>query len=104
MASRLQVLALCIDRLGYRRGARVAEFIAEWEICVRQAGGEVETEHFAAWWKDSRATTYRRLQEFREGFPELGEHGRPSDLMGPLLEQLRTSQKVPEDLPLVVPT
>jgi hypothetical protein len=79
---------VCIKRLGYRRGAVCAEFIAEWEVGVRAHGGPLTAEEFAAWWKDSRATTYRRLQDFRRAFPELGPKGLPSDLMAPLLKQL----------------
>jgi hypothetical protein len=100
----MEVLALCVDRLGYRRGARVAEFIGEWEVCVRQLGHAVSTDEFAAWWRESRATAYRRLAEFRESFPELGPHGKPDDLMRPLLEQLAESSEAAPDLGLVVPT
>lgn len=84
----------------------MAEFIAEWEICVRQVGRDVGVEEFAAWWRDSRATTYRRLGEFREAFPELGEHGKPDDLMRPLLVQLHAvemGQPADLDQPLQVP-
>ncbi len=102
------MLGLCVQRLGYRRGARVAEFIGEWEVCVRKHGREVGAEEFVAWWKDSRATTYRRLVEFREAFPELGLHGTPGDLMRPLLAQLHArdlGQEVDLDsAPLVVPS
>lgn len=100
----MEVLALCIDRLGYVKGARLAEFIVEWEMWLRARGEDLGTEDFAAWWKDSRATTYRRLDDFRRAFPELGPHGTPSGLMGPLLRRLEQSGDVPAGIALEVPT
>jgi hypothetical protein len=88
MRDRLEVLRLCIDRGGYRRGARVAEFITEWEIAVRKHGGPIGIEQFARWWKDSRMTAYRRQDDFRDMFPELGPDATPEVLMGPLLARL----------------
>lgn len=99
MSNRLQVIGLCIDQCGYRRGARLAEFIAEWEVCVRSYNRDVTSEEFAAWWKDSRATTYRRLAEFREAFPQLGPHATPSALMRPLLDRLSEGKRLTGDIP-----
>lgn len=100
----MDVLALCVKRGGYRRGGRVAQFITEWELVVRSTGGDINTETFAAWWKEGNATAYRRLAEFREMFPELEERGRPSDLMEPLLHHLAMGRNVEtKDVQLVVP-
>lgn len=88
MRDRAQLLALCIDRGGYRQGARVAQFITEWEVAIRKHGRDVGIDEFATWWRDSYRTGYRRLAEFREMFPELGEHATPSALMRPLLDRL----------------
>lgn len=98
------MLALCVNRGGYRVGSRVAQFIFEWELCVRSVKHEVSVEEFGAWWKVDRATAYRRLAEFRELFPQLGERGKPSDLMGPLLERLARGEQLEDvDTDLVVP-
>lgn len=100
----MEVLALCVNRGGYRRGRKVAQFIAEWELAVRSIGREISAEEFAAWWQDHRATAFRKLAEFRELFPELGEHGKPDDLMGPLLKRLAIGHPgALSDLPLEVP-
>lgn len=104
MNERLQLLGICIDRGGYRRGGRVAQFIAEWEIAVRKHRGPISAEEMTAYWKESRATTYRRQQEFRELFPELGEHATPQDLMRPLLDRLQAEDElVPEGMGLALP-
>jgi hypothetical protein len=102
-SSRLAVLALCVDRGGYREGRRVAQFIFEWELVVRSIGSDITTEEFAAWWKVGAATSYRRLAQFRTMFEELGEHATPSDLMRPLLAQLAKGELVEPDLGLAVP-
>jgi hypothetical protein len=85
---RARMIAECIDRGGYRRGGRIAEFITEWEVAVRKTGGPLTTDEVAAWWRQSRPTAYRRLGEFRQAWPELGAHGFPHDLMRPLLDEL----------------
>lgn len=100
----MDVLALCINRGGYRRGRRVAQFIAEWELVVRSERGDITAETFAAWWREGNATAYRRLAEFRQLFPELGDRGRPSDLMEPLLHYMETGRSADtKDFQLVVP-
>lgn len=104
MRDRASLLALCIDRGGYLRGARVAEFIAEWEVAVRKHGRDIGVEEFARWWKDSYRTAYRRLADFRAMFPELGPAGTPSALMRPLLDRLEYDEPpygiALEDVPL----
>lgn len=103
MNDRLKLISLCVERLGYRRGVRVAEFIGEWELCVRSTGGLVGAEEFAAWWEASASTAYRRLVEFRAAFPELGPHGVPSALMRPLLERLEQGRDVSDFPPVGLP-
>jgi hypothetical protein len=100
----MEVLALCVNRGGYRQGRKVAQFIAEWELVVRDLGREISPEEFGPWWKDHRATTYRKLGEFRELFPELGHQGKPDDLMGPLLKRLAQGKSIDVDVPLAVPS
>lgn len=87
--TRAGLYLLCISRAGYVGGARLAEFIEEWRRCVEAQGQAVTIEEFIAWTgRLSRRTTFRRVALFRQSFPELGEHGLPDALMGPLLERL----------------
>ena len=88
MRDRKDLLQVCIQRGGYRKGAQVAEFILEWEIAVRKHVGPINISEFARWWKDSERTAYRRLEDYRALFPELGPHATPQDLMRPLLDRL----------------
>jgi hypothetical protein len=75
-------------------------FITQWELCVRAHERVVTTEEYAAWSPQSRATTYNRLRDFRMMFPQLGDDGLPSDLMGPLVARLGAGQPAPEDFDL----
>lgn len=107
MRDRLGLIGVCVDRGGYRRGARVAEFVMEWEVAVRKHAGPVGIEEFARWWRESRMTAYRRLAEFRELFPELGQEATPNDLMRPLLDAIAsgvTDWQAWDAIPLEVPT
>lgn len=97
------MLGLCVSRGGYRAGRKTAQFIAEWELAVRHAGGPINVAEFAEFWGDHLATPYRRLEDFHAMFPELGEHGMPSDLMRPLLRRLEAGEDVSRDFLLEVP-
>jgi hypothetical protein len=88
MRDRRDLIQLCVERGGYRKGAPVAEFVMEWEIAVRKHAGSITIEEFGRWWKDSTRTAYRRLDAFRELFPELGPIATPEALMRPLLDRL----------------
>lgn len=92
------MLALCINRGGYRKGRRVAQFIFEWELVVRANAGATTVDEFASWWRVGLATAYRRLAEFRELFPQLGPHGTPNDLMHPLLAVLLDAGATEDEL------
>ena len=65
------LLAACVERAGFMKGARIAEFIVAWGIAEAELGHEIGIEEFGAWWreKDLR-TAYRRLAEMRAAFPE----------------------------------
>lgn len=90
---------LCIARAGYQDGALLIEFIEEWRRCVESHGRPVNIEEFIAWTRRyARRTTFRRLQLFRESFPQLGEHGLPDGLMRPLIERL--AAEVPAEVVL----
>jgi hypothetical protein len=59
---------------------RLVVFIHEWAMCEAELGERVGIERFGEWSR-SRRTAYRRLAEFREAFPELGDAGTPSNLI-----------------------
>lgn len=60
---------------------RLVVFVHEWAMAEAQLGERIGVERFAAWSSDSTRTAYRRLADFREAFPELGEHGTPSNMI-----------------------
>jgi len=65
------LLEVCIARGGYLRGARVAEFVIEWTIAADDLGHQPSANEFAHWWRDrSERTTWRRLAQFKQVFPE----------------------------------
>lgn len=80
-ATRLEVIGVCVERAGWREGRKIAQFIFEWEVATRSVGRQISADEFAEWWKEGRSTTYRHLARFQAAFPELGEHGKPGDLM-----------------------
>jgi len=87
--TRAALYIVCIARAGYLDGARLIEFIEEWARCVEVRGGPITIEEFiASTRKLPRRTTFLRLSQFRRAFPELGPHGLPDGLMGPLLDRL----------------
>jgi hypothetical protein len=47
---------------------RVASFILEWAIAEVQVGDQLDLASFQDWWRISRASAFRRQQEFREVF------------------------------------
>lgn len=80
---------LCIGRAGYRDGIKLIEFIEEWRRCVEHHERSVKTAEFADWTRRySERRVYQLLALFRAKFPQLGEHGTPEGLMGPLLARL----------------
>lgn len=64
------VLEVAIARGGYRRGLRVLTFIEQWTIAQVKLGHEPSVAEAADWWKESHATWFRRLDDFRHVFPE----------------------------------
>lgn len=87
--TKMALWIVCAQRAGIRGGAQLVELCDDWAACVRNHGEPVGFEAYVAWTRlYSRATAYRRLDLFRKTFPELGTHGTPEGLMGPLLERL----------------
>lgn len=70
------LLDYLIARAGIRRGMRIATFIAQWTMAQQALGHEPSVDEAAAWWKESRATWYRRLDEFRGIFGATSTPGR----------------------------
>lgn len=87
--TKLALWTVCVNRAGVVDGARLVEFIDDWRDCVNANGGPVSWNHYSEWTRRySDRTAYRRLALFRRTFPQLGEHGSPEDLLGPLLDRL----------------
>ena len=72
------LLEVCVGAAGgdlrsIRKGGRVCEFILEWTIATRALGHDPSVSEFGRWWKQSekqQRTAWRRLEEFRQLFPE----------------------------------
>jgi hypothetical protein len=87
--SKLYLVCMLRARPAYVGGARLIAFIEDWQRCVAQHGRSVNIQEYIAWAGErQRRATFLRLKLFRATFPELGAHGLPDQLMGPLLEQL----------------
>lgn len=69
------VLEVAVAVGGYRKGFRVATYIAQWTIAQRALGHEPTVEEAAAWWKESRRTWFKYQSEFREIFDRLDTPG-----------------------------
>lgn len=65
------IIEVCIARGGVWKGAKVQSFIAQWTIASESLGRPITLAEYGEWWKESRATVYRRQQEFRAIFPTL---------------------------------
>ncbi len=72
------VLEQCLRRAGLRKGMRVAGFVAQWARSQRELGVGRSVDDHADWWKENRATWFRRQAEFRQAFPE---HATPDALL-----------------------
>jgi hypothetical protein len=64
-----ELLADCINRTGWRTGARLALFCQMWAIAEDELGRELSPEDYVEWSDEGRSTIYRRLKELREAFP-----------------------------------
>jgi hypothetical protein len=55
------------------KAAKVCEFILEWAVATRVLGHTPTVSEFSKWWKHSeklQRTAWRRLEMFRELFPD----------------------------------
>jgi len=81
---RRTVLDYAVAQVGLRRGTRVGLFIAQWLIAQKALGYEPTVDQAADWWRENRATWFRRQAEFREAFPD---QDNPSAICRHLIEQ-----------------
>jgi hypothetical protein len=65
------IMELCVARGGVWKGSKVTAFIAQWAIASQAMERPITLAEYGEWWKESRATIYRRQAEFRELFPGL---------------------------------
>jgi hypothetical protein len=70
MARRKTLFELMVKRVGIRKTRKVMGFMVAWAIVEQSVGAEPSIEEYAAWWKQSAATTFREQALFRECFPE----------------------------------
>lgn len=68
-----------------RKGMRTAAAVVQWTIAQQDLGHEPTVEEVAAWWKESRATWFRRQADFRELFPD---QETPSAIAANLIAQM----------------
>jgi hypothetical protein len=74
-------------------GSRAATLIVEWALALEEFGiDEVGAERFVEWSFTSRATVYRRLDDFRRVWPE---HHTPNELARFVLEEARRRGEKP---------
>jgi hypothetical protein len=71
-------------RAGFALAGRMGEFIVLWSIYSRREGRELNIADFCRLSGESRRTVHRWLAEYRELFPELGEHATPQRLVAQL--------------------
>ena len=68
-----------VRRVGFRKTTAVLSFIVAWGIVYESLGRPPESiEEYAAWWKESRAKSFRDQQLFRLALP--GEDTPDTDL------------------------
>lgn len=84
---------VCVSRAGVREGAQLVEFVDDYRDCLTANGGATSFQGYARWTRRySYRTAYNRLALYRKTFPELGPHGTPEGLLGPLLERLAAKE------------
>ncbi len=80
----ITLIELCVDRAGFRRGAKVMAFVVAWGRVRDDLGHTPTVEQYAAWWKQPIRSAYEEQEKFRVAFPELSTPD-------PLLDAMRSS-------------
>lgn len=72
MAKRQTFAEFLFREMGFRKGTKVAAFVAAWGIYSDQVPeGEAPYIHgYTKYWKQNQANTYRELHLFQELFPD----------------------------------
>jgi hypothetical protein len=60
---------LIVEKVGMRNGVRCLSFIVSWGIVFEALGHEPNMEEYTAYWKQSRATSYRERDAFQLVWP-----------------------------------
>ena len=64
------MVEVLVARVGIRKALKVLTFIVSWGIAYESLGHAPESiEEYAAWWRESRAKSFRDQQLFREALP-----------------------------------
>lgn len=74
------LLEVLIAKGGVIKGARVAAFIVQWAVAADELP-DPDVPSVARYWAENERTLWRRLADFRELLPELGEHATPQVLV-----------------------
>lgn len=77
----MTLIELCVDRAGFRRGARVMAFVIAWGRVRDDLGRTPTVDEYAEWWRQPVRTAYEEQERFREAFPELTNPDRLLDAM-----------------------
>lgn len=67
----MTLIELCVERVGFRRGAKVMAFVIAWGRAKEALGHVPGVEEYADYWKVNHRTAWREIALFREAFPEL---------------------------------
>lgn len=72
VAKRVTLAEFLFEKVGFRKGTRVAAFIAAWGLYVESLPPEKKATMvgYTAYWKQSEATSYRELDVFHQAFPD----------------------------------
>jgi hypothetical protein len=65
------LIELCVDRAGFRRGAKVMAFVMAWGSARDALGHSPAVEEYADFWKQPYRSAWREVATFKEAFPEL---------------------------------
>lgn len=72
------LIELCVDRAGFRRGAKVMAFVIAWGRAREALGRSPYVEEYADYWKQPHRSAWREMEYFKQAFPEFD---RPDPLL-----------------------
>lgn len=70
------LVVFLVSKVGMRDAIKVATFIVQWGMVMRELGREPTWSEYCEYWGDSRATYHRALKLHRQVWPEDKTPGR----------------------------